>query len=524
MRPWILSSPPVRTWQPGVVLSVLWLTPGLVAQKKPAPDVAEVHQAIDRGVQYLLETQSLEGRWFFRNAELRQFQPLGRPGATALALHALLKSGVPKDHLAIQRGFAALEHEEIDQTYDASAVILALLARGEKSDRIAIGGLVRQLLDSQHNGIWGYPSIPGDLSNTQYAALALWSAERAGFAMGQSTWIDLADALPRYADRRGGFVYNFGRGARATPSMTAAGLMCLSVCRHTLASELERDPELKGSLDKLEKKAEKWLGSRFQRKGFKKLKENGLGYYLYGVERLGALSGKHILGEAKEGWYPIGARFLVGEQREDGSWSHLYGGSTGTSFALLFLTRATGPTTPLRTWPGADQQDPQAGDSAAAQDPDNPHLVALARDATRNIMPLRGVTAKASTTHKKQRAALAMDRDRTTAWESSERDKNPRLMIVLPYPVKANVVKIGEAYRREGRPNPLAHAPRVLVSVNGGPNQDVRMPDHPLGRGTLVLPTAHAISELLITFPERIPAPDGTARVGISEIELQLTR
>ena len=72
-------------------------------------------------------------------------------------------------------------------------------------------------------------------------------------------------------------------------------------------------------------------------------------YYLYGLERVGAMLGwKHI---AKHDWYREGAEVLLGDQLEDGRWPPPGDGATAehedqilqTCFALLFLKRATVP-------------------------------------------------------------------------------------------------------------------------------------------------------------------------------------
>ena len=67
--------------------------------------------------------------------------------------------------------------------------------------------------------------------------------------------------------------------------------------------------------------------------------------HLYGIERVGALSGRHEIGG--KAWYPRGAEWLVEQQKESGAWED----ETcmrprevlGTCFALLFLKKATPP-------------------------------------------------------------------------------------------------------------------------------------------------------------------------------------
>ncbi|MHC4932959.1 MAG: hypothetical protein ACYTGV_12285 [Planctomycetota bacterium] len=78
-------------------------------------------------------------------------------------------------------------------------------------------------------------------------------------------------------------------------------------------------------------------------------KKDGTGYHyyhLYGIERVGALSGKREIGG--KAWYPRGADWLVGQQRANGAWVDdtcmRPDDVLGTCFALLFLKKATPPT------------------------------------------------------------------------------------------------------------------------------------------------------------------------------------
>ena len=69
-------------------------------------------------------------------------------------------------------------------------------------------------------------------------------------------------------------------------------------------------------------------------------------FFLYGIERVGALLEARILG--KVNWYPSGAEYLVKAQSEGGSWT---GDDSDRNYhhdtvlALLFLSRATAPST-----------------------------------------------------------------------------------------------------------------------------------------------------------------------------------
>ena len=60
--------------------------------------------------------------------------------------------------------------------------------------------------------------------------------------------------------------------------------------------------------------------------------------YLYGLERVGDLTSRHLIG--KHDWYREGAEYLLRRQMVSGGWG---GGILDTCFALLFLKRSTTP-------------------------------------------------------------------------------------------------------------------------------------------------------------------------------------
>jgi len=69
-------------------------------------------------------------------------------------------------------------------------------------------------------------------------------------------------------------------------------------------------------------------------------------YYMYGIERAGDIIGRKEFGG--KDWYVRGARHLIAVQGADGKWvdstAYRPRDVLGTSFALLFLKRATPPT------------------------------------------------------------------------------------------------------------------------------------------------------------------------------------
>ncbi|MBK8974650.1 MAG: hypothetical protein IPM29_01865 [Planctomycetes bacterium] len=317
----------------------------------------EIDAAIDRGVEYLIDAQFRDGSWGLHGNYVG-----GRAG---LCLYTLLQCGVPREHPVVQRAVAYLDSVEPQQTYAATCMILAYDAlRDGREDRIE--QFVAKLLDWQKSsGEWAYPSSVPDLSNTQYAALGLWIAYKRDIRMDPSVFLRLVDRLEDYRaevqripnpyleeGRTGetevemaGYHYRAsGANQKATGSMTSAAIAVLAICKAGLGGRL---PEaLRRRIDNRQQAAMLWLAQNFS------VARNPNGshnyYYLYGLERVGALMQTEQIGE--HWWYVEGAKQLLRTQR-NGAW----GDVTDTCFALLFLRRATSGNAPTTGRSGSAQ-------------------------------------------------------------------------------------------------------------------------------------------------------------------------
>jgi hypothetical protein len=318
---------------------------GFGQEAEPPPRTVgqqEVNAAIDRGVRWLLGSQDEDGFWFEE-----------RPGRTALALYALLKSGVDPEHPVVRRALGFLAAHDPQQTYDAAILALVLASLDDPEYFEWLDVLAERLASWQlKSGDWAYPVGDGDLSNTQYAALGLWAAGKSGVKVPAKPWEELFGVLQRYVTREGAFGYKRG-DHEATPSMTAAGVGSLALCAWGLQQASALAPRTARQIERAEERGLEWLGELFDEslsttQGFWPY------YRLYGIERVGALAKVGQIGGRD--WYQEGAARLIAEQRDDGSWSPRNdaqvagprGGRRGdgsidinTSFALLFLRRAT---------------------------------------------------------------------------------------------------------------------------------------------------------------------------------------
>lgn len=232
-------------------------------------------------------------------------------------------------------------------------------------------------------GGWGYPGNREDFSNTQYALLGLRAARDCGATVPATVFekalkmalqwqqqdgpkvkriVPSGDptATPyvfEAGDRARGFPYLQGPTVPSTGSMTTSGIAILSIAHDALMrpKRLSRfDPPLENQTTHAIEDAFCWLD-----KNWTVARNPGADapnwhlYFLYGLERSGALAGRGLIGQ--HDWYVEGAKHIVGMQKPDGRWSTgaLGGGETegsdvlDTAWALLFLKRATRPAPPI---------------------------------------------------------------------------------------------------------------------------------------------------------------------------------
>ena len=240
----------------------------------------------------------------------------------------------------------------------------------------------------------GIPGVRGnqDLSATQLAALALYSAHRFGIKMDPSVWHDIVtftlmhqeedgDEVERHMpgykaqgyavpkDKARGFCYLLGSThhteGKATGSMTACGVANLLMAMEFLANHKRAKKDFLAS--DLPKKMNTaindglaWLVHNWTSFRNPKSRVGYHTYYLYGVERCMDMRGKRLLG--KYLWYEEGAKSLLANKKRVAQlevpqrkgrpktlpgmyWetkeTHEPYDVLDTCFALLFLKRAT---------------------------------------------------------------------------------------------------------------------------------------------------------------------------------------
>lgn len=330
----------------------------------------KINRAIDRGVEYLLNQQEIDGSFRYHAPEYVN-------GQTALAAYTLLKSGLKREHQAVQRALAYIRNQPCVKTYEMACTIMAFVATKDPQHLALIQQLTDELASWQKSdGGYGYPDGRVDLSNTQYAALGFRAAASVGATVAPETWRLLIQRTLKHQLTPSGAYEPSGFGyvdtGDPTGSMTCAGVSILKIANDALQgvpTQDRRDGELRGSATAGIRRGVDWLARNFSvsTNPPDNKHANWIRYYLYGLERVGALVGEREIGG--HDWYREGARYLVRTQRGDGSWDSGDDGQPETCYALLFLVKATSPSTgasaPLgvRTY-GSD--DPKAAVSLRA--------------------------------------------------------------------------------------------------------------------------------------------------------------
>ena len=341
-----------------VVLGLL----GLLALAPGAPGVgtarAQQEQAVLSAVQYLRGAHGSKGT-----------------GETAMIALGLLKAEVPTSDPALAAclekirsrftsGGYSPERTGID-VYEASAVALALsnLPASERGSMLETVGAY--LISKQKpNGSWSYPHhSSGDSSISQYAILGLWECENGGVAVPPSVWDRAAQWYLGAQGSSGGWVYHPGEGGAETISMTAAGVGSLLICQRQLrqyrqfqkgvnpyltpidsgaASAEYRVVVTEAQLNAAIARGMNWISANFNTSNTKNFGPS-VYYGLYGIERIGALADRQMIGRID--WFERGRAYIRSTQKPDGGWSYPpYDQAVTSVWAILFLTKSTAKT------------------------------------------------------------------------------------------------------------------------------------------------------------------------------------
>lgn len=352
------------------------------AAKPTDPDVQAM---IRRGIEFLHTDEALKGL-----AE--------REGSEILMAYAVFKVDYNAEDPVVARGiaearrFAAYDPQGIRRrTYANYEMAVALLLLTEV-DPVGYAAEIRRLRDMflsgqrAHGGFGYYSEQQGDISQSQYAALALWTLQKNGFEIPNRVSLNLCSFFLRTQAPNGGWGYkgnvaprigvNVRQDDRVSGTLTMGGggsvliagelfgywtsagygdkaLENLPKAFRVSNSELaaqRRAAESAGMTQNVllsaVAKAERWLDNPSQKIRFREY------YKIYTQERYESfleIAKGEILDEP--GWYNRGVADLKGKQAASGGWGIKDDFAQGpfvndepgvaTAFAILFLIRST---------------------------------------------------------------------------------------------------------------------------------------------------------------------------------------
>jgi hypothetical protein len=348
---------------PVVALLVIGLFGPIAGILRAEITAEQVRQAIDRGVSYLKTQQRNDGAW-------PDDMPGQQGGISALCTLALLNSGVEPSDEKIQRALNHLRLIGPSSTYVVSLQTMVFARAEPEKDRLAIDRNVKWLERTQieqgpRKGAWSYGEQggSGDNSNSQFALLALYEAERAGVSASDRTWRLAKAYWEKCQNVDGSWSYEItGTQAASSGSMTCAGITSLAIAADRVQASNARvaGDQIECCLPNDGKDADRIeLGLQWLGRHYSVAHNPGTGqyllYYLYGLERVGRLTARRFLplvprpGQPdKADWYREGAEQLVRSQDSlSGFWTGVGHAEDkpliGTSFSLLFLSKGRWP-------------------------------------------------------------------------------------------------------------------------------------------------------------------------------------
>lgn len=384
------------------------LAPPSVAQRRREDatplDPARVLASIDRAIGYLKRRQNGRGGW----SELQQGNP---GGVSALVTLALLNAGLEPGEKTIDRALEYLRQFPPERTYVAALQTMVFAEATPRGDRVLIERNVRWLEKAQHTqgeheGGWGYSDARGsaDPSNSQFALLGLYDAQRAGVKVDPEVWRRAEMYWRKRQNENGSWHYRSNE--EASGSMTCAGIGALVITRLASQSgDAQVGPDGQVTCcgehddDQAIEKGLAWLGRNFSVRGNpmgRQVRELWHYYYLYALERAGRLSARRFIDQ--HDWYREGTEFLVRNQEPltdtwQGSGMSEDNADIATAFALLFLAKGRRPVVVGKLAPpSGDQQAP----SWSHHRQDAAHLVRAAEQAWDLPMTWQSVDASAA--------------------------------------------------------------------------------------------------------------------------------
>jgi RNA polymerase sigma factor (sigma-70 family) len=303
--------------------------------KDPPPETLaeKTSKSKSAAIAWLVKQQNAGGSW-----ATDERPSMMQGGQSALAVVALLESGLKPQNETVKKGLAYLRGIKPQGTYVVSLQTQAFCLANQKEDAEAIKTNVKWLedtavrKDSKLIG-WSYGSPDAhaaDNSNTRYAVAALYAAHKAGFKVQRlELWNDIRTFFLRTQMSNGGWAYTLA-GPQATQTMTCSALLCLAQAEDVLGKK-------HGDVSAAMKRGQVWLGEHIR------FRDVQFPYYSLDVlAHAGMTLGSDKLGEGDKGrdWRREGSDWLVKNQRDDGAFQGDHPSENdviSTAFGLRFL-------------------------------------------------------------------------------------------------------------------------------------------------------------------------------------------
>jgi ribosomal protein S27E len=337
-------------------------------ERKPLS--ARVQKCVDAGIAYL--------RREIKKDKFHLSDDRAEPGRIALIALTLLECGVKANDPDIEFAARYIRRsiDTMKTTYTVAPSILFLdrLHRGKTSvpeqDARNIRTLTLRLVAGQTRSLnlWNYnvplvddekavldalkadgvyqspdasPDAP-DLSNSQFAALALWAARQRHNLPVDGVLKTAAESVRKKQQENGIWYYRIEKSdENNVDTGTCAGLILLALGRGVRdgGPAFRDDPAVKKAMAHLRKvvnkpvaPGERALGNRFRSAGDL--------YFLWTLERTLLIADEPLTVDEQD-WHQWGTDIIVPRQQlPEGYWAEHYSGPVDTCFALLFLVRA----------------------------------------------------------------------------------------------------------------------------------------------------------------------------------------
>jgi hypothetical protein len=384
-----------------VLLLIITVAPVARGQEPSGIDAKTVNLAIDRSIAFLFSTQDKATRTW---PDIH-----GQPGGlTSLCCLAILNSGVPATDERLRPTLDVLSKQgKPTMVYAASLHVMALCAAyptAPPERRAAFAARIKenalwleavQIKEGEMKGGWRYSreTGQGDNSNAQFALLALHEAEKTlpDLKINEQTWRLALLYFTEQQTEDGSWGYIRGSKKAAaifgapSGSMTCAGISSVIIAAGQLgessANVVDGQVQCCGQ-EKSDASVERgiaWLGKHFAVDRNPNSPSWQL-YFLYGMERVGRLSGRRFFYSSKgtpRDWYREGAEHLL-KSRRDELTGRFFGSSDeeernpdlATALALLFLAKGRRPVVMAKLQYGEPENRDWDGHPAAVQ-----HLV-----------------------------------------------------------------------------------------------------------------------------------------------------